>query len=238
MEREVEDLLRQHPALSLGPDSRVRCSLTNHELPCRLADLQAYTSGKKYQRLVTSQPFRYEQFEPHVVPSTKNPQQLFCKLTLRHINRIPQHVLRHVNGKRYQKAQHQYEECQRMGIPYVPACMSGKNKKRRDRSDKAGDRHKLWEPDSSEGEEADSDDSLSDLYPKEIFKRDAPGKGEDSDEFLSDNEECEKMEVESQAQGKRKKKQPTSSSKKLKNGRGQQPGSRRGKHRPRAANST
>lgn len=30
--------------------------------------------------------------------------QLFCKLTLRHLNRQPHHVLRHVNGKRFKKA--------------------------------------------------------------------------------------------------------------------------------------
>lgn len=30
--------------------------------------------------------------------------QLFCKLTLRHINRSPEHVLRHTQGRRYQKA--------------------------------------------------------------------------------------------------------------------------------------
>lgn len=30
--------------------------------------------------------------------------QLFCKLTLRHLNRQPHHVLRHINGKRFKKA--------------------------------------------------------------------------------------------------------------------------------------
>lgn len=30
--------------------------------------------------------------------------QLFCKLTLRHINKSPEHVLRHTQGQRYQKA--------------------------------------------------------------------------------------------------------------------------------------
>lgn len=30
--------------------------------------------------------------------------QLFCKLTLRHLNRQPHHVLRHIHGKRFKKA--------------------------------------------------------------------------------------------------------------------------------------
>lgn len=59
-----------------APRSRpqVRCALTGHELPCRLPELQVYTRGKKYQRLVRASPaFDYAEFEPHIVPSTKNP---------------------------------------------------------------------------------------------------------------------------------------------------------------------
>lgn len=51
----------------------MRCRLTGHELPCRLLELQAYTSGKKYQRLIkAAREFDYGTFEPHIVPSTKN----------------------------------------------------------------------------------------------------------------------------------------------------------------------
>ncbi|XP_052670745.1 surfeit locus protein 2 isoform X2 [Harpia harpyja] len=97
--------LRQHPLLTLAEPGKVRCRLTGHEMPCRLSELQAYTNGKKYQRLIkTAREFDYGKFEPHIVPSTKNLHQLFCKLTLRHINKFPEHVLRHVQGKRYQKA--------------------------------------------------------------------------------------------------------------------------------------
>lgn len=38
---------------------------------------------------------------PYLFP---NRNHLFCKLTLRHINRVPHHVLRHVAGKRYKKS--------------------------------------------------------------------------------------------------------------------------------------
>lgn len=51
----------------------MRCKLTGHELPCRLSELRAYTSGKKYQRLIkAAREFDYATFEPHIVPSTKN----------------------------------------------------------------------------------------------------------------------------------------------------------------------
>lgn len=45
--------------------------------------------------------------------------QLFCKLTLRHLNRQPHHVLRHVNGKRFKKA---LSKCQ--CITYLSMCTS------------------------------------------------------------------------------------------------------------------
>lgn len=100
---DVRAFLRQHPSLRLEPGAskvrragvpdcpqdpqpapgpltalpflpQVRCALTGHELPCRLPELRVYTSGKKYRRLVRASPaFDYAEFEPHIVPSTKNP---------------------------------------------------------------------------------------------------------------------------------------------------------------------
>lgn len=69
----------------------MRCRLTGHELPCRLSELQAYTSGKKYQRLIkAAREFDYGTFEPHIVPSTKNLYVFFLLLcfTLRSISDI------------------------------------------------------------------------------------------------------------------------------------------------------
>ncbi|TFK02759.1 calsyntenin-3 [Platysternon megacephalum] len=194
---EVQRFLQQHPVLRLvEPGNKVKCRLTGHELPCRMPELQAYTSGKKYLRLIkTARAFDYSEFEPHVVPSTKNPHQLFCKLTLRHINRLPEHVLRHVQGRRYQRALKKYEECQKEGVDYVPACLLQKRQRRRD--DQAeGSRQprrkgEFWEPMSSEGEEDDTDDSMSDLYPSELFpeKRPVVQEREGDDDFVTDSEE-------------------------------------------------
>ncbi|XP_067868152.1 surfeit locus protein 2 [Heterodontus francisci] len=222
---ELAAFLQQHPALQVSHNNnRVKCSLTGHELPCRLADLQAYTKGKKYQRLAMNEPFNYSQFEPHVVPSTKNPQQLFCKLTIRHINKIPQHVLRHVNGKRYQRALNKFNECAALGVPFVPACLSQKKKRNQesDREEPCHKRKEFWEPDESGGSENDdSDDSMSDLYPEHIFSR-----KDTRDELLLDKEHSdgEKMEVETQLPRKRKMTQPNPfTKKKLKEGTPQKP---------------
>ncbi|XP_048450525.1 surfeit locus protein 2 [Rhincodon typus] len=203
---EIVAFLQQHPALQPDHNNRVKCSLTGHELPCRLADLQTYTKGKKYQRLAMKEPFNFSQFEPHIVPSTKNPHQLFCTLTIRHINKIPQHVLRHVNGKRYQKALKKFNECAALGVPFVPACLSQKRKQDResDRLESRHNRKEFWEPDKSEGSESDdSSDSMSDLYPEHLFSR----KDDTKAEVLPNKEHSngEKMEVEIELPRKRKK---------------------------------
>ncbi|XP_072096535.1 surfeit locus protein 2 [Mobula birostris] len=199
---DLTTFLQQHPTLQPCGNNRVKCSLTGHELPYRLADLQAYTKGKKYQRLMTKEPFDYSQFEPHIVPSTKNPLQLFCKLTVRHINRIPQHVLRHVGGKRYQKALQKYEEAVALGVPFVPAPLS--QKKNRTQEPSKESRHKskeFWEPSESGGSESDySDDSLSDLYPEHLFSRpEATGEEAEMNEHIPDE-----MEVVAPSPRKRK----------------------------------
>uniref|UniRef100_A0A673GIC3 Surfeit 2 n=1 Tax=Sinocyclocheilus rhinocerous TaxID=307959 RepID=A0A673GIC3_9TELE len=103
---------------------------------------------------------------------------LFCKLTLRHINRVPQHVLRHVSGRRYRRALEQYEECVRQGVEFVPVQLKKKKRpkeaagsegraagseRRASRKQDSG----VWTPNSSNGEDSDSSDSMSDLYPRQ-----------------------------------------------------------------------
>ncbi|XP_026370067.1 surfeit locus protein 2 isoform X1 [Ursus arctos] len=190
--------LREHPSLRLEPGAhKVKCVLTGHELPCRLPELQLYTRGKKYRRLVRATPaFDYAEFEPHIVPSTKNPHQLFCRLTLRHINKSPEHVLRHTQGRRYQRALREYEKCQKQGVAYVPACLLHKRRRREDQMDGAGPprlREAFWEPASSDDGTAasDSDDSMTDLYPPALFSRKGLGgtePGDSTDDFLTEEE--------------------------------------------------
>ncbi|XP_036185105.1 surfeit locus protein 2 [Myotis myotis] len=197
---EVRAFLREHPSLRLQPGARkVKCALTGHELPCRLPELQVYTRGRKYRRLARASPaFDYAELEPHIVPSTKNPHQLFCKLTLRHINKAPEHVLRHTQGRRYRRALCKYAECQKQGVEYVPACLLHKRRRREDQMDSDRPprrRPAFWEPESSDGDgtaPSDSDDSMADLYPPELFtKKDLAGAEhrDSADDFLTDEDE-------------------------------------------------
>ncbi|XP_026542492.1 surfeit locus protein 2 [Notechis scutatus] len=233
---ELQRFLQRHPSLRvLPPGKKVRCTLTGHELPCRLPELQAFTAGKRYLRLSkTSEVLDYSEYEPHIVPSTKNPNQLFCKLTLRHLNKIPEHVLRHVRGRRYQKALRRYEECQKEGLEYVPASLLHKRRRLRQETDnglcerRGKPKGAFWEPPASDEGGRETDDSLSDLYPAELFPRKSATGKETPDKFTSDSDEeparpgvengsrVEMMEVDSQTATKRRKKQVGPRKKKFK----------------------
>lgn len=53
--------------------TQIKCTLNGHEFPCILTELKNFTSGKKYKKLSAIAEFDYSQYEPHVVPSTKEP---------------------------------------------------------------------------------------------------------------------------------------------------------------------
>ncbi|CAB1332750.1 unnamed protein product [Coregonus sp. 'balchen'] len=221
---DIKAFLLNHPFLEFTDDSRkIKCTLNGHDLPCNLKELQNFTKGKKYQKLSSTAEFSYSQYEPHVVPSSKQPNHLFCKLTLRHINRLPHQVLRHVNGKRFQKAKKKYEECVQQGVEYIPASL--RQKKPRDRGGE-GERGRntqrgngAWAPDSSNEGGSDSEDSMSDLYPSSLFslqKETEEGMEEGKEvDFKTDDDE--EMEVDKQAPQKRKKVQAGGFQKKSKN---------------------
>ncbi|XP_066436422.1 surfeit locus protein 2 [Eleutherodactylus coqui] len=214
----VRLFLLQHPTLEVVPGNKVRFTVTGHELPCRLPDLQNFTEGKKYQRLMNRPPaFDYSAYEPHIVPSTKNEGQLFCKLTLRHINKIPEHVQRHAQGKRYLRALKEYEECQKQGVDYVPFCMQNKKKQRHLKDNRAGgEGGQMWKPEDSHSEDSDSGDSMSDLYPANMFSRKSAAEEENGSLQTAGDEEMEVEENIHSNQKKRPQKQNGSSQKKFK----------------------
>lgn len=211
---DVKAFLLNHPFLQCTDGKKIKCTLNGHEFPCNLTELQAFTKGKKYEKLSTTAEFNYRQYEPHVVQSSKQPKQLFCRLTLRHLNRQPHHVLRHVNGKRFKKALEKYEECVELGIDYVPARQQ--RKKPRDPEEEAsrGKTSTHAGTSSSDEDHSDSEDSMSDLYPPTMFSlKDEPEEvvegeaAKEEDDFQTDDDEEMEVEVDTQVQQQKRKKE-------------------------------
>jgi hypothetical protein len=163
----VDTLLKTYPSLKRLPDKdRIKCSWTQHEIPARIDAIEKYVQGKKYQQLLKKNVDNnsLDKFKEFLEPSTKknHERQLFCKLTWRHLNKEPHHIVKHIEGKRFQRAYAHWQECQTNGTEYVP--IGRKKKKQKTSTDDDDDQY----VDLSDDEiiiEDDDDDDLSDLYP-------------------------------------------------------------------------
>jgi len=169
----IDSLLNIYPSLKRIPDKdRVKCSWTQHEMPARVDAIEKYIQGKKYQQLLKKNLDNnsLEKFQEFLEPSTKknHENQLFCKLTLKHLNKEPHHILKHVQGKKFQRAYVKWQECQSNGTEYVPG---GRKKKKPTTAAKNPEDDDEY-VDLSDDEiviEDDDEDDLADLYPN--FRR-------------------------------------------------------------------
>ncbi|KAL5012270.1 hypothetical protein ScPMuIL_010821 [Solemya velum] len=181
-DKDLLKLLADNTALKHIPESgKVKCSLSGHEMPYKLEAVLSYIQGKKYKKLLTENNYDYEKYKVHLVPSTKKGRQhqLFCLLTLRHLNKSAHHIERHIQGRRFQKALAKWQECEKAGTKFQP----NHGRKKQPLSE--------WEDemDVDDKESVDTDDSMSDLYPASDFPLDQE----------MDDQDCEMEDVEAQA---------------------------------------
>ncbi|XP_064649023.1 surfeit locus protein 2-like [Lineus longissimus] len=194
---EIQELLNLYSNLSLvGDGKKVKCRLSGHEMPCKPEAINSYLEGKKFKKLQSHKEFDYEKYKQHLVPNKKkkHENQLFCKLTLRTLNKQPVHVLRHVNGKRFKRALARWEECKKNGEKFIPR---GKRRKQ----DSIGDDESESPSQKNEGESGASGDesdvdSLSDLHPAKDFESEQEGEEEEADsDFDFEEEEIDDLPV-------------------------------------------
>jgi hypothetical protein len=141
----------------------VRCSLTGQEMPCREDSIEAYIGGKRFQRLSRGaipllDPAVYKDF---LIPSNRpgHERQLFCKITLRHLNNLPHHIAQHVNGRRFQKSYERWKQCQLTGAVFQ--AVVGRTKQRLDASDESQREGKKMKQEDDNDDDDDDNDSLS-----------------------------------------------------------------------------
>jgi hypothetical protein len=97
----VAELLQLHPYLSLQPSNRILCAVTKHEMPPDAACIEAHLNGKKFKKALEWYSHDYRQYEPHIIQHKKDSKKLYCLLTKQALNKIPEEVKKHVNGKRF-----------------------------------------------------------------------------------------------------------------------------------------
>jgi len=124
MSESLQQILKENPALVINDNGRVKCTLTKHEMPCKEKVVLQHISAKKYKRLskLAVKPFNFDDYSQWLMPCKEKIKkyQLECKLTQRYVNNAPDHILRHVNGKRFKAAKERWLKCQETGEKFIP----------------------------------------------------------------------------------------------------------------------
>ncbi|CAG2236915.1 unnamed protein product [Mytilus edulis] len=134
-------------------------------MPCRLDALESYIKGKKFEKLLEKHNYQYE--KQHLTKSIKKSRshQLFCTLTYRHLNNTPQHIQKHLDGRR--------------------------PKQKQNLEDYNHDVSKVVKNKNNHGDK-DGKDDFSHLYPAEDFEEDESDVQSGSDSSL-DNDEGQRL---------------------------------------------
>lgn len=96
-------LLGENKFLKLQTNNKILCDVTGHEMSARADVVQAYISGKKFKKELEWYRYDYSEFLPYIVEDKRNNKKLFCKLTKQTLNRIPEEVRKHMQGKRFKR---------------------------------------------------------------------------------------------------------------------------------------
>lgn len=102
-EPSLADVLQKHTFLKLLPSNRIKCEVTQHELPLDVKVIEAHVNGKKFKKALEWYNHDYSQYLPYIVPHKEDNKKLFCLLTKQTLNKIPAEVQKHVSGKRFKR---------------------------------------------------------------------------------------------------------------------------------------
>lgn len=95
----LAEMLKTHP-ITLTANNKIVCKVTGHEMPARPDVVHAYLSGSKYKKQLSWYSYNFDEFLPYIVPH-KDSKKLQCILTNQTLNRIPDEVKKHMNGKKF-----------------------------------------------------------------------------------------------------------------------------------------
>eukprot|EP00981_Chlorochromonas_danica_P001184 scaffold262_cov164-Ochromonas_danica.AAC.8 len=109
-EPSLADVLQKHTFLKLLPSNRIKCEVTQHELPLDVKVIEAHVNGKKFKKALEWYNHDFSQYQPYIVPHKEDNKKLFCVLTKQTLNKIPAEVQKHVSGKRFKRLKEEHEQ--------------------------------------------------------------------------------------------------------------------------------
>ncbi|KAF5394748.1 hypothetical protein PHET_10372 [Paragonimus heterotremus] len=128
MDARLDELVHNTNSLVVLPDRRrIKCLYTMHEMPFNFEVVSQYLSCTKYGRACVDQLLEeHKDYIVDVSKSSEHPNQLFCELTWRYINKDVDHLICHLKGRKFQNALIRYNQCKAAGEDFIAT--SGKYK--------------------------------------------------------------------------------------------------------------
>lgn len=99
----LESILKRDKNFEYTENGKLKCKLTNHEMPATIENYKAHISSKSYRRAQESQ-FNIEEYQAILVDHKGDPKFLYCKITGFKIPKKKSAIDKHVQGKRFKKA--------------------------------------------------------------------------------------------------------------------------------------
>ncbi len=96
-------ILSEHPELTLLASNRIKCAVTNHEIPPNVGAVLSHINGKKYKKALEWYNKDFSKYLPYIVAHKSDPTKLYCNVTKQELNKIPDQVEKHIAGKRFQR---------------------------------------------------------------------------------------------------------------------------------------
>jgi len=93
----LTNILSENPELQCVSTTRVRCSLTGHEMPLNYDTVLRFVQGAKFQRVKRL----HIQLQKHEQYFEDRGSYLYCKLTKRLLTKEGDVIEKHINGRRF-----------------------------------------------------------------------------------------------------------------------------------------
>ena len=74
-------LLAGNPCLVLTTNNKIKCTITNHEMPTRADVVHQYLTSNKFTKAKQWYQHDFSQYSPYIVANLQNDKLLICKLT-------------------------------------------------------------------------------------------------------------------------------------------------------------
>jgi len=89
-----------------GTKRKIRCTITNHQMPRKLSELKAHWTGRRYRREKKkiqrqTDPVDLKPFEGLIAPHKYDKTKVFCTLTKKNLNNDKETITKHVTGRKF-----------------------------------------------------------------------------------------------------------------------------------------